>query len=307
MAQRPQVPKFGDWEGDESVHYSTYFDDQRKGKKGVHKYENDSLEKLPVKPKGQKKSGAPFPEHEHHLIQGESEPRRSNASPLHPKVVGPNPPIGSSPKWHDRGPSRSHGSGSEALNALRPRHDRRPSREEGDMRRLTDSPTNWTNNSDSPHHHHGSLSAGDTPRRVARQSGGSDHSIERSPLHQHSHARVGVKSSGVSSPSWERKATSEGSHGHAPTTPGRSRLRSVTRGESMPDDSPAVPRFGEWDETDPAAAEGYTQIFNKVREEKHSETGKVPTVPTETSYSIDQKLYRNDDARGCWCLPWARR
>ncbi|KAK4482583.1 hypothetical protein RD792_009746 [Penstemon davidsonii] len=131
----------------------------------------------------------------------------------------------------------------------------------------------------------------DSPRKVAgRQSVGSDHS----PLHPHSQARVGgVKSSSrTSSPSWERKASSE-----APSTPGRSRLRSVTRGDDTPDHSPAVPKFGEWDETDPSAAEGYTHIFNKVREEKHSETGKVPIMPTETSYSNGQKQYQSETTK----------
>lgn len=57
----------------------------------------------------------------------------------------------------------------------------------------------------------------------------------------------------------------------------------------QPDRGPAVPKFGDWDETDPAAAEGYTQVFNLVREEKNNETGKVPVKPTETSYSSTQK------------------
>ncbi|KAL3828407.1 hypothetical protein ACJIZ3_017209 [Penstemon smallii] len=146
----------------------------------------------------------------------------------------------------------------------------------------------------------GAVRSTDSPKKVAsRLSVGSDHS----PLHPHSQARVGgVKSSSrTSSPSWERKASSE-----APSTPGRSRLRSVTRGDDTPDHSPAVPKFGEWDETDPSAAEGYTHIFNKVREEKHSETGKVPIIPTETSYSNGQKQYQSDNTKGCGCFPWGK-
>ena len=64
----------------------------------------------------------------------------------------------------------------------------------------------------------------------------------------------------------------------------------------QPDRGPAVPKFGDWDETDPSAAEGYTQVFNLVREEKNSETGKVPVKPTETSYSSTQKE-ANDNAK----------
>ncbi|KAK8493574.1 hypothetical protein V6N12_073419 [Hibiscus sabdariffa] len=32
----------------------------------------------------------------------------------------------------------------------------------------------------------------------------------------------------------------------------------------------SVPKFGEWDETDPASGAGFTVIFNKVKEEKHA-------------------------------------
>ncbi|KAK6161721.1 hypothetical protein DH2020_005102 [Rehmannia glutinosa] len=127
--------------------------------------------------------------------------------------------------------------------------------------------------------------------QLEKKSVGSDRSVDHSPLHPHSQGRAGGKSSGISSPSWERKATSEGIA--APSTPGRSRCFAALR----PDRSAAVPKFGEWDETDPTAAEGYTQIFNRVREEKHSETGKVPVMPTETSLSNGQKQYGNDNPK----------
>ncbi|GAB2279806.1 Protein noi4 [Dionaea muscipula] len=35
-----------------------------------------------------------------------------------------------------------------------------------------------------------------------------------------------------------------------------------------------LPKFGEWDENDPASAEGFTVIFNKARNEK--KTGNKP-------------------------------
>ncbi|KAG8362930.1 hypothetical protein BUALT_BualtUnG0022200 [Buddleja alternifolia] len=171
------------------------------------------------------------------------------------------------------------------------------------MRRLSQENSGHRNNSNSPRHHLGSN--GETPRRVAYR--GSDRSVDHSPHHPHSRERVGGKNSGISSPSWERKASSEGSHGLAPSTPGRSRLRSVTRGDDSPDRGPAVPKFGDWDETDPAAAEGYTHIFNRVREEKNSETGKVPVMPTEASYPNGHKQYEYDNAKGCGCFPWGKR
>ncbi|KAL2529847.1 RPM1-interacting protein 4 [Forsythia ovata] len=315
MAQQSQVPKFGNWESEEDVSYTAYFDNPRKGKKSSKVNQNDSHENLEIGSKGQKVSDAPWTQHNHLSRQEDGEMRRSTESPLHPDVVSRKPAIDSSHKWHGGVQFGSHKSESEAIKAqemLRPRHHRRLSREEGDMRRLTDSPVRpetagWRAASESPHHRHGVLSAGDTPRRVTRQSVGSDRSIEHSPLHPHSQARVGGNGSRISSPSWERKATSEGSYGLAPSTPGRSRLRSVTRGDDTPDHNPAVPKFGDWDETNPASAEGYTHIFNRVREEKNSDAGKVPVMPTETSYPNGQKQYGNDNLKVCGCFPWGKR
>jgi RPM1-interacting protein 4 len=54
--------------------------------------------------------------------------------------------------------------------------------------------------------------------------------MERSPLHPHHQARV-VNKGGVSSPSWERRGSSEGHRGTAPTTPGRSKMRPSGRGD----------------------------------------------------------------------------
>lgn len=171
-----------------------------------------------------------------------------------------------------------------------------------DVNRLTSSPLHYVNEeqrttSNLTHHQYG-----DTPTKV-----GYDRSIEQSPLHPQSQARIGRKGSAVSSPSWNRKGTSEGSHGTAPSTPGRSRLRSVTRGDETPDESPAVPKFGDWDDTDPAAAEGYSGIFTRVREERQSGGGRVPVMPTETSYSNVQRRYGNENQKGCWCFPWGKR
>lgn len=58
-----------------------------------------------------------------------------------------------------------------------------------------------------------------------------------------------------------------------------------------------MPKFGDWDETNPASTEGYSQIFSRVREEKHSNAGNVPAAPTETSYSNGEKQYGNDNPK----------
>lgn len=306
---RPQVPQFGDW-GSEEIPYTMYFDNARKEKKSGQIYQINPQDSIEAELKDQKESEAKMTKHEQLSSQEEGEVRKSTGFVT---VNSHKPSNDSSNKRLNSSQSESDKSELEALKAVeihRPRHDRRPSREEGEMRRLTDSPfrhetAGRRNSSNSPHHRYGGSSAGDTPRRQARHSIGSDRSTDHSPLHPHSQARVGGKSIGVSSPSWERKAPSDGSQGLAPSTPGRSRLRSVNRGDS-PDRGPAVPKFGDWDETDPAAAEGYTQLFNLVREEKQSDTGKVPTMPSEMSNSTTQKQ-ANENTKGCSCFPWTRR
>ncbi|CAL9779197.1 unnamed protein product, partial [Musa acuminata subsp. burmannicoides] len=63
----------------------------------------------------------------------------------------------------------------------------------------------------------------------------------------------------------------------------------------------AVPKFGEWDATDPKSSPGYTVIFNQVKEDKKASTAahlpKVPVQPTR-SPATAEKAYRNDDS--CW-------
>ncbi|XP_042050583.1 RPM1-interacting protein 4-like [Salvia splendens] len=307
---RAQVPQFGDWETEE-IPYTMYFDNARKDKKGGQIYQMNPDDSAEAESKDKKSSFEKNPKHERPSSREEGEVRKSTSSP---DVVSRKPANDASHRRHNSSQSGSDKLEVEALKPIeirRPRHDRRSSREDGEMRRLTDSPLRHEtagrrNSSNSPHHRYGGSSAGETPKRHARNSVGSDRSTDHSPLHPHSQARVGGRNIGVSSPSWERKATSDGSLSLAPTTPGRSRLRSVTRGDDSPDRGPAVPKFGDWDETDPAAAEGYTQVFNLVREEKNSETGKVPVKPTETSYSSTQKE-ANDNAKGCFCFSWTRR
>ncbi|GKV27874.1 hypothetical protein SLEP1_g36994 [Rubroshorea leprosula] len=74
------------------------------------------------------------------------------------------------------------------------------------------------------------------------------------------------------------------------------------RGNESPDKGAAVPKFGDWNENDPAPADGYTHIFNKVIEERNS-GGRVPGTGSEqSSYPTDRKL-TNNSSKGC-CFPW---
>ncbi|KAI3706214.1 hypothetical protein L6452_23808 [Arctium lappa] len=152
----------------------------------------------------------------------------------------------------------------EVKNASRPKAETQVSRE-GDLRKSLDSPSH--------------------PKRVSTQP------------------KAGTRSN-TGSPMWERKVSSEGNNNAAPSTPGRSRLRQVTLGDETPDDSTAVPVFGDWDDNDPASAEGYSHIFNKVREEKHGGGGKSPRITSDDSYFHSQ---RSEAKKGCGCFPWGRK
>ncbi|CAN1242533.1 Protein NOI4, partial [Linum perenne] len=49
-----------------------------------------------------------------------------------------------------------------------------------------------------------------------------------------------------------------------------------------------LPKFGEWDVNDPSSAEGFTVIFNKVRDEK--KTGGKPESPGKTDTNTKAPL-----------------
>ncbi|XP_059290014.1 RPM1-interacting protein 4-like [Lycium ferocissimum] len=166
---------------------------------------------------------------------------------------------------------------------------------------------------------------GSNSGRPARQSGGSDHGIAKSPLHPNSHYNQAKISGRVAaSPVLEGKNSYDSSHGtpgrsfesarntpgrsfeSARNTPGRSFEsahatpgRYQTKQES-PDRGAVVPKFGEWDDNDPQAAENYTEVFNKVREERHVDSGN-PGAVGRASYST-QRNQRNEKQKSC-CFP----
>ncbi|GMP37651.1 hypothetical protein CsSME_00009239 [Camellia sinensis var. sinensis] len=109
-------------------------------------------------------------------------------------------------------------------------HEHQVSKENGDLGQFTGSPARNDNmgrrvSGESAHQRHGGR--GSSSGQPVRQSVGSEHSIERSPLHPHHQAQIVGK--GSASPSWEGKNSYDGSHG----TPGRSRLK--PRGDETPD------------------------------------------------------------------------
>lgn len=71
----------------------------------------------------------------------------------------------------------------------------------------------------------------------------------------------------------------------------------------QPDDGPAIPKFGEWDDSDPRSGESYTEVFNKVRADKHAAGGKSPIITTENAYYYGQ---RSENPKVCSFLSLCR-
>ncbi|CAK7349383.1 unnamed protein product [Dovyalis caffra] len=243
-------------DSEENVPYTAYFDKARKGRTGGKMINPNDPQENPD------------------LVSDYEAPDQA-------------PPLGAKAQ-----PEEAAGQG-----AVRRSQERRRSREEGDMKQYAQSPARYENmnrrasNELAPPRYGGrGPSSGETQRRPARNSGGSDNSMERSPLHNQ--ARISGRNSGAPSPSWEGKNSYDSSHG----TPGRSRLR--PKGDESPEKGAAVPKFGDWDENNPSSADGYTHIFNKVREEKQIGEGKVPGMPTESSYGYARKQTPSDSAKG---------
>ncbi|XP_031476174.1 RPM1-interacting protein 4 [Nymphaea colorata] len=230
------VPKFGNWESEESVPYTAYFEKARKDKTAGGKTlnPNDPLENPDVHMVTPPATHAS--RHERARSVGESEVGGQTDSPAHPDAGG---------------------------------------------RKITGSPLHprYTGQ--------GRPNSGDSAKKTQKENGGSERTVEHSPLHPHYQARVTNK--GVSSPSWERRGSSDGGHGLAPLTPGRSKARSSTRNDDNFDKGAAVPKFGDWDEANPSSADGYTHIFNQVRAEKQVGSAKVPMISTETPAAYGHK------------------
>lgn len=263
MANRSRVPKFGNWESEENVPYTAYFDKARKGRTGG----------VVINPNDPQENPDAFSE---------------NGSSSQPA------------------PSRSRTEPEEPTGQGAVRHERRVSREDGDMRQFSDSPARNDNigrraGSEPTNRNAGrGINSGETNRKPVRPNAGSE-SIERSPLHPHYQGR-GTGRVSAPSPSWEGKASSDSSHG----TPGRSRLRPNSRGDENSDKGAAVPKFGEWDESNPSSADGFTHIFNKVREERQTGAVRVPGMGVEPSYNTGRNQTKDEKAKGC-CFPWSRK
>ncbi|KAG8061778.1 hypothetical protein GUJ93_ZPchr0003g17137 [Zizania palustris] len=173
---------------------------------------------------------------------------------------------------------------------LKPEDEKRTNRED-ELRRHE--PTVRKPHAESPNHRYGDPNYDSAARKTG---------VEKSPIHPRHQARIANKG-GISSPSRDRRGSSEGNRGTAPTTPGRSKFRPSGRGDETPERGSAVPKFGEWDEKDPSTGEGFTDIFEKVREEKQSGTGNAPATTNEADY-IKRYQRSKYESTGCSCFGW---
>ncbi|XP_042406159.1 RPM1-interacting protein 4-like isoform X2 [Zingiber officinale] len=124
-------------------------------------------------------------------------------------------------------------------------------------------------------------------KRGGRTGIGSEDKVERSPLHPHQ-----VKASSRTDASSPFRGSSEG---------GTSRMRTGGRGDETPDKGSSVPKFGEWDESNPASADSFTGIFEKVREEKKHGSAKSPMISNDIIYVNDRDSGGSTSCCFWWC------
>ncbi|GAB2214672.1 hypothetical protein Droror1_Dr00019032 [Drosera rotundifolia] len=127
-------------------------------------------------------------------------------------------------------------------------------------------------------------------QKPAVQFVGSDagNGIGRSPLH----TRAAGGERGAKGPSsFDQNHSSDSAHG----TPGRSRPRSVSQTSER---GASVPEFGAWNK-DPAQAESYTDVFERVSNERKG--GETPHN-IRTSHNGTSRNRANDEVKGGCCF-----
>ncbi|CAM8944172.1 unnamed protein product [Rhodiola kirilowii] len=184
----------------------------------------------------------------------------------------------------------------------RSKHGRGLSLEENDLHRpfhssLPDNSLRSGATTRSPH-------PGGTPRRTQRHNTDNDYSFEHSPATPH-HGKVGGKGGLPASPFWERKVSSSTTQGFGFATPGRHQPKPVTYGAESPDNTPTVPKFGDWDESDPSAADRFTQVFDQVREQRQNGSGTRTATANGPSSQNRQRKFGNS-SEGCCCFSWCK-
>uniref|UniRef100_A0A7I4CXE6 RIN4 pathogenic type III effector avirulence factor Avr cleavage site domain-containing protein n=1 Tax=Physcomitrium patens TaxID=3218 RepID=A0A7I4CXE6_PHYPA len=239
---RPHVPKFGNWDanGGNGGAYTAVFDQARTGKGGKPINPNDPAENEAL---AAQIYGGPLPT------------QRNN----------------------DRPPPRTRPAHvTDAAN--RPRHERRSSREDLDVRRSNDSASrqpssDYQGPARKPVGGPGGRAEPPFRRPQPDMDGdGSSHNAERAPANPHAN-RMNARETGrgAASPAWERRGRNP-SGGDEGSVLGSGTLKSRPRPQGGRAEESgkggALPKFGDWNEKDPNAGDGFTMIFQKLSNEK---------------------------------------
>ncbi|XP_022146938.1 RPM1-interacting protein 4-like isoform X3 [Momordica charantia] len=292
-----QVPEFGKWDSGEDVPYTTYFDNATKAKSQRLNPNDPSVHREEI-------SDTVRSNYEQQKIGEGGVVRRQTESPLHRDAL----------ELRGRDYDGIKSVKSQGQQPLRPIHVQEDlSPEDGNMKRHPNPPldrqrTGQVSFNSPLHRRQGNNTTSSSSKRTVGNSTGSDCSIENSPLHPRQHPRTEGKSAVPSSPLREIRGSISPKGGNrdglAPSTPVRSRQRSATRGNETPDRSATVPKFGDWDESDPTSSENYTNIFTKVREERTGE-GSFP-AGTNVSHSNSHNRSGAENSKRCCCFPWGK-
>ncbi|CAL9078214.1 unnamed protein product [Musa textilis] len=133
-------------------------------------------------------------------------------------------------------------------------------------------------------------------QRTGRVCDGSDYRVDHSPTHPNYQMKISAYSSSEGSSGGNRAITL--------SSAGKLRMTGVQYDEIVSKGS-AIPKFGDWDESDPSTADGYSRIFNSVREGKQRVSAEVSQVSSDKTYDKDHES--NHEPSGCWCFHWCRK
>lgn len=163
-----------------------------------------------------------------------------------------------------------------------------------DEQRPTDAPPNHGDReqryvSDSSMQSRDRTGSADPQRRTTRGSAGSDRSMDNVPANSPLHGKAAERP-GSASP--------YRGQGFAGSTPGRSKLR---QHDEVQEKGTAVPKFGEWDEKDPAAGDNYTEVFGRLKNERHGEN---PSDTNRPGTANTRDRAGNAESSGCSCFSW---
>lgn len=126
-------------------------------------------------------------------------------------------------------------------------------------------------------------------RNVASESGSDKSASDNSLLKPKHHSRRSERN----------KSLADSTNSRIPPSAGHNRMNHA---DDFSYKSATVPKFGEWDERDPKSGDGFTVIFNKVKEEKQISASKFPPVPSQAVNNYPTSPNKNTRSKVMPCL-----